>query len=177
MDDSNRNIFILGATLAIIIDMNLNYAVIMSALIAVMYTWIGGLYSVAYTDVVQLGCIAIGLVRKNCFLFHGNYCFNYFSMPITIDWFALKFQKGDVHSVRLDSWGSQTHNIRQRRLDRSHNTGARVVLRRLLSSTYFRRHTLAGKWNTYPSSKFILLNESYPITWKLLGVLSKSSVK
>ena len=58
---------ILGATLAIIIDMNLNYAVIMSALIAVMYTWIGGLYSVAYTDVVQLGCIAIGLVRKNCF--------------------------------------------------------------------------------------------------------------
>ena len=49
--------------MAIIIDMNLNYAVIMSALIAVMYTWIGGLYSVAYTDVVQLGCIAIGLVR------------------------------------------------------------------------------------------------------------------
>ena len=77
MDDSNRNIFILGATLAIIIDMNLNYAVIMSALIAVMYTWIGGLYSVAYTDVVQLGCIAIGLVRKNCFLFHGNYCFKF----------------------------------------------------------------------------------------------------
>ena len=74
MDDSNRNIFILGATLAIIIDMNLNYAVIMSALIAVMYTWIGGLYSVAYTDVVQLGCIAIGLVRINCFLFHGKYC-------------------------------------------------------------------------------------------------------
>ena len=55
--------------MAIIIDMNLNYAVIMSALIAVMYTWIGGLYSVAYTDVVQLGCIAIGLVRKNCFYF------------------------------------------------------------------------------------------------------------
>ena len=76
MDDSNRHIFILGATLAIIIDMNLNYAVIMSALIAVMYTWIGGLYSVAYTDVVQLGCIAIGLVRKNCFLYHGKYCFN-----------------------------------------------------------------------------------------------------
>ena len=54
-----------GATLAIIIDMNLNYAVIMSALIAVMYTWIGGLYSVAYTDVVQLGYIAVGLVSVN----------------------------------------------------------------------------------------------------------------
>jgi len=35
-----------------------------SALIAVMYTWIGGLYSVAYTDVVQLGCILVGLVKK-----------------------------------------------------------------------------------------------------------------
>ena len=60
--DLSKNIS--GATLAIIIDMNLNSAVIMSAMIAVMYTWIGGLYSVAYTDVVQLGCIAIGLVRK-----------------------------------------------------------------------------------------------------------------
>ena len=51
-----------GATLAIIIDMELNTAVVSSALIAVFYTWIGGLYSVAYTDVVQLGCIFIGLV-------------------------------------------------------------------------------------------------------------------
>ena len=43
--------------------MELNTAVILSALIAVAYTWIGGLYSVAYTDVVQLGCIFLGLVR------------------------------------------------------------------------------------------------------------------
>ena len=58
IDILKQNLFMfqyLGATLAIIIDMNLNYAVIMSAMIAVMYTWIGGLYSVAYTDVVQLG--------------------------------------------------------------------------------------------------------------------------
>ena len=41
----------------------LDPAVVISALIAVFYTWIGGLYSVAYTDVVQLGCIAFGLVR------------------------------------------------------------------------------------------------------------------
>ena len=43
--------------------MDLDTAVIGSALIAVFYTWIGGLYAVAYTDVVQLGCIAFGLVR------------------------------------------------------------------------------------------------------------------
>lgn len=48
--------------MAIIIDMEMNTAVIVSALIAIFYTWVGGLYSVAYTDVVQLGCILIGLV-------------------------------------------------------------------------------------------------------------------
>ena len=53
----------LGATLAIILMVPLDPAVVISALIAVFYTWIGGLYSVAYTDVVQLGCIAFGLVR------------------------------------------------------------------------------------------------------------------
>ena len=51
-----------GATLAVILEVPLDPAVIISALIAVLYTWIGGLYAVAYTDVVQLGCIAVGLV-------------------------------------------------------------------------------------------------------------------
>lgn len=51
-----------GATLAIIINMGMDTAVVVSALIAIFYTWVGGLYSVAYTDVVQLGCILIGLV-------------------------------------------------------------------------------------------------------------------
>ena len=44
--------------------MELEAAVILSALIAIFYTWVGGLYSVAYTDVVQLGCILLGLVRS-----------------------------------------------------------------------------------------------------------------
>ena len=44
--------------------MELNTAVILSALIAIFYTWVGGLYSVAYTDVVQLGCILLGLVSS-----------------------------------------------------------------------------------------------------------------
>ncbi len=70
----------LGATLAIIIQMQLDTAVIMSALIAVLYTWIGGLYSVAYTDVVQLGCIFVGLIM--CIPFAWN---NEAVTPITID--------------------------------------------------------------------------------------------
>ena len=55
----------LGATLAVIIDMDQGASVILSACIAVFYTLFGGLYSVAYTDVIQLFCIFIGLVSWN----------------------------------------------------------------------------------------------------------------
>ncbi|XP_071947217.1 high-affinity choline transporter 1-like isoform X2 [Antedon mediterranea] len=51
----------LGATVSVILEINLELAVIISACIAVFYTLFGGLYSVAYTDVVQLICIFIGL--------------------------------------------------------------------------------------------------------------------
>nr|XP_001339635.2 high-affinity choline transporter 1-like [Danio rerio] len=51
----------LGATLSVIVDMDINMSVMISALIAVFYTLVGGLYSVAYTDVVQLFCIFLGL--------------------------------------------------------------------------------------------------------------------
>ena len=40
-------------------------AVIVSACVAVMYTFFGGLYSVAYTDVAQLIFIFVGLVMLN----------------------------------------------------------------------------------------------------------------
>lgn len=50
-----------GATLAVIIDMDHRTSVIFSACVAVFYTLFGGLYSVAYTDVIQLFCIFIGL--------------------------------------------------------------------------------------------------------------------
>ena len=51
----------LGATLSVILQIDMTLSVIVSALIAVGYTFFGGLYSVAYTDVVQLFCIAVGL--------------------------------------------------------------------------------------------------------------------
>ena len=66
-----------GATLAVIINLELSSAVVLSALVAVFYTLIGGLYSVAYTDVIQLVSITVGLVsskrgrtpliRQSCF--------------------------------------------------------------------------------------------------------------
>ena len=53
-----------GATLTIILQLPMNTSVVLSACIAIFYTLIGGLYSVAYTDVIQLFCIFIGLVSN-----------------------------------------------------------------------------------------------------------------
>uniref|UniRef100_A0A8D0RG79 Solute carrier family 5 member 7 n=1 Tax=Sus scrofa TaxID=9823 RepID=A0A8D0RG79_PIG len=51
----------LGATISVIINTDVHASIIVSALIATLYTVVGGLYSVAYTDVVQLFCIFVGL--------------------------------------------------------------------------------------------------------------------
>jgi len=51
----------LGATLSVILGISMNISVPISALIAVGYTFFGGLYSVAYTDIIQLICIFVGL--------------------------------------------------------------------------------------------------------------------
>ena len=45
-----------------ILNIDVNISIIVSAVIAVLYTLIGGLISVAYTDVFQLFFIAFGLV-------------------------------------------------------------------------------------------------------------------
>lgn len=51
-----------GSTVAIILDVDKTTSIIVSAAIAVCYTLLGGLWSVAYTDLVQLFFIAVGLV-------------------------------------------------------------------------------------------------------------------
>ena len=59
----------LGATISVVIGLDRFTSVITSACIAVFYTLFGGLYSVAYTDVIQLICIFVGLVsvlKYNC---------------------------------------------------------------------------------------------------------------
>ncbi|KAJ8307610.1 hypothetical protein KUTeg_014837 [Tegillarca granosa] len=58
----------LGTTLSIILDLDTSLSIIISACVAVFYTFFGGLYSVAYTDVIQLFLIAIGLVSASHFL-------------------------------------------------------------------------------------------------------------
>lgn len=62
-----------GATVAVVIGLDVNIAIAISACFAILYTFVGGLYSVAYTDVAQLICIVLGLVsfkwESTCILF------------------------------------------------------------------------------------------------------------
>lgn len=57
----------LGATISVVLDLPMNISVIASACIAFFYTFFGGLWSVAYTDVAQLICMFIGMVSVTIF--------------------------------------------------------------------------------------------------------------
>ncbi|KAK7113537.1 hypothetical protein V1264_012808 [Littorina saxatilis] len=61
----------LGSTISIIMDVNNTLSIVISAVIAIVYTFLGGLWSVAYTDVVQLICIGVGLVIACPFAVHS----------------------------------------------------------------------------------------------------------
>ncbi|KAF2355067.1 Sodium/solute symporter [Trinorchestia longiramus] len=87
----------LGATLSVILNVDIEGAVILSACIAVGYTLFGGLYAVAYTDVVQLGCIFIGLWL--CIPFAWNHEAVGDVMPENSDW---------IGSVPMREWGLYT---------------------------------------------------------------------
>ena len=52
----------LGATVSVVLGLDRLTSVIASAGVAIFYTLFGGLYSVAYTDVIQLTCMFVGLV-------------------------------------------------------------------------------------------------------------------
>ncbi|XP_071946750.1 high-affinity choline transporter 1-like isoform X2 [Antedon mediterranea] len=51
----------LGSTFSVILGIDKTLAIIVSSCIAMSYTLFGGLYSVAYTDVLQLTCLFFGL--------------------------------------------------------------------------------------------------------------------
>lgn len=78
----------LGSTLSIIIDLEIDLAVILSAVIAVGYTFFGGLYSVAFTDVIQLICIFLGLVSS----------FDDLSKPLILLLYGHRYKISDMKS-------------------------------------------------------------------------------
>nr|XP_039259419.1 high affinity choline transporter 1-like isoform X2 [Styela clava] len=51
----------LGGTLSVILNIDVKISVIFSSCVSILYTLVGGLYAVAYTDVVQLLCMFGGL--------------------------------------------------------------------------------------------------------------------
>jgi len=53
-------ILFLGTSLSVIVNLNLTVAIVTSAGVSIIYTVIGQMISVAYTDVVQLFFIAAG---------------------------------------------------------------------------------------------------------------------
>ncbi|XP_056138519.1 high affinity choline transporter 1-like [Lampris incognitus] len=51
----------LGGTISVIVGLSSTVSIVISAAVSIIYTLMGGLYSVAYTDVLQLSFVFIGL--------------------------------------------------------------------------------------------------------------------
>ncbi|XP_022206261.2 high-affinity choline transporter 1 [Nilaparvata lugens] len=60
----------LGSSLRVILDINSTVSIIISTIFAAAYTVVGGLYSVTYTDVLQIFCIIIGLILCTPFAYY-----------------------------------------------------------------------------------------------------------
>jgi len=60
----------IGATFQVLLHLNLVTAIWVSAGVVTVYTMIGGMWSIAYTDVLQLGLVAIGLLVAIFFAAH-----------------------------------------------------------------------------------------------------------
>jgi high affinity choline transporter 7 len=52
----------IGSTMAVILGLDLTTSILLSAAVVTLYTVWGGMWAVAYTDVVQLGLIPLGLL-------------------------------------------------------------------------------------------------------------------
>jgi high affinity choline transporter 7 len=61
----------IGSTFGVLLGMDLTSAILLSAVVTTAYTVLGGMWSVAYTDVFQLGLVAIGLAAALPFVLHG----------------------------------------------------------------------------------------------------------
>lgn len=51
----------IGATFGVLLDLPLTTAILLSAVVTTAYTALGGMWSVAYTDILQLAMVAVGL--------------------------------------------------------------------------------------------------------------------
>jgi high affinity choline transporter 7 len=61
----------IGSTFGVLLGMDLTTAILLSAVVTTAYTVLGGMWSVAYTDMFQLGLVAIGLAAALPFVLSG----------------------------------------------------------------------------------------------------------
>src|SRR5437588_1917185 len=61
----------IGATFGVLLGMDLTTAILLSAVVTTAYTVIGGMWSVAYTDIFQLGLVATGLAAALPYVLSG----------------------------------------------------------------------------------------------------------
>jgi Na+/proline symporter len=61
----------IGSTFGVLLGMNLTSAILLSAVVTTAYTVLGGMWSVAYTDIFQLGLVALGLAAALPFVLAG----------------------------------------------------------------------------------------------------------
>jgi Na+/proline symporter len=61
----------LGATFGVVLGMKLTTAILLSAVVTTAYTVLGGMWSVAYTDIFQLALVAMGLAAALPFVLDG----------------------------------------------------------------------------------------------------------
>uniref|UniRef100_H3CG74 High affinity choline transporter 1-like n=1 Tax=Tetraodon nigroviridis TaxID=99883 RepID=H3CG74_TETNG len=90
----------LGATVSVILALPFGYCVWISSAVAIAYTLLGGLYSVAYTDVIQLALIFFSLWVCVPFLLTNPH-----SVDISLTAYNQTFQAPWVGTVELDEAG------------------------------------------------------------------------
>ncbi|XP_050928387.1 high-affinity choline transporter 1 isoform X3 [Lates calcarifer] len=92
----------LGATMSVILDLPYALCIWISAAVAIIYTLLGGLYSVAYTDIIQLTLIFFSLWLSVPFILTNPY-----SVDITKTAFNFTYQApwiGTVEKERAFRW-------------------------------------------------------------------------
>ncbi len=61
----------IGSTLGVLLGMPLTTAILLSAAVTTAYTVLGGMWAVAYTDIFQIGLVALGLMAALPFVLAG----------------------------------------------------------------------------------------------------------
>ncbi|CAL9683069.1 unnamed protein product [Knipowitschia caucasica] len=96
----------LGATVSVVLDISRYLSISISAVVAIVYTMLGGLYSVAYTDVIQLIFMFFGLWLCVPFIITCPYYSN-----ITESAVSRIYQEPWIGEIKIEDTGSWIDNV------------------------------------------------------------------